>query len=184
MSLPNLITMGRLVLVPLTVYLLLAGFYEAAFAAFVIAGVSDALDGFIAKRFHMKTELGAYIDPLADKALLVSIYVVLGMLSHLPVWLVVAVVSRDVLIVGAVVLSWMLGRPMKMVPLPISKANTVAQIVLAAAALAEQTFVLDLGITKPVLIFAAAGLTIASTFAYMIEWLRHMTGPEIAPDER
>jgi cardiolipin synthase len=173
-SLPNLITIGRLLLVPLTVYLLLTGFFAAAFAAFVAAGVSDALDGFIAKRFGLKTELGAHMDPVADKALLVSIYVVLGILGHLPIWLVIAVVSRDFLIVGAVVLAWMLGRPMPMAPLLVSKANTAAQILLAAFVLAEQAFALTLGPLRPILVFGTAGLTIASAYAYVVEWLRHM----------
>ena len=71
----------------------------------------------LAKRYGWNSELGAYLDPIADKALLVSIYVTLGFAGHLPVWLVIAVVSRDILIVGAVVLSWMLSRPLSMQPL-------------------------------------------------------------------
>ena len=81
--------------------------------------------------YGWNSELGAYLDPIADKALLVSIYVTLGFAGQLPVWLVIAVVSRDILIVGAVVLSWMLSRPLSMQPLLISKANTFSQIVLA-----------------------------------------------------
>ena len=81
------------------------------------------------------TELGAYLDPIADKALLVSIYVTLGFAGHLPAWLVIAVVSRDILIVGAVLLSWMLSRPMSLHPILISKANTFSQIVLAGLVL-------------------------------------------------
>ena len=76
---------------------------------FLIAGLSDAADGYLAKRFGWHTELGTYLDPIADKALLVSIYVTLGFTNHLPVWLVIAVVSRDILIVGAFLLSWILS---------------------------------------------------------------------------
>ena len=80
-----------------------------AFLLFLAAGISDAVDGFLAKRFGMTTELGAYLDPLADKALIVSIYVTLGITGVIPRWLVILVVSRDIMIVGAVMLSWLVG---------------------------------------------------------------------------
>ncbi|MGH6925977.1 MAG: CDP-alcohol phosphatidyltransferase family protein, partial [Propylenella sp.] len=106
MTIPNFITIARLIGVPLIVWLMIADRFVEATALFVVAGISDAVDGFIAKRFGAASQLGAYLDPIADKALLVSIYVTLGLADHLPVWLVIAVVSRDILIVGAVVLSW------------------------------------------------------------------------------
>ena len=137
MNIPNSLTLGRLVLVPLVVWLIIDHEMQAAFLLFLLAGLSDAADGYLAKRYGWNTELGAYLDPIADKALLVSIYVTLGFAGHLPVWLVIAVVSRDILIVGAVVLSWMLSRPLSMQPLLVSKANTLSQIVLAGLVLAE-----------------------------------------------
>ena len=137
MNIPNGLTLGRIVLVPLVVWLIITHEMQAAFLLFLLAGLSDAADGFLAKRYGWHSELGAYLDPIADKALLVSIYVTLGFAGHLPVWLVIAVVSRDILIVGAVVLSWMLSRPLSMQPLLISKANTFSQIVLAGLVLAE-----------------------------------------------
>src|SRR6202035_4331315 len=97
-----------------------------AFALFLVAGISDAVDGFLAKRFHMASELGAYLDPLADKTLIVSIYVSLGIAGGLPLFLVILVVSRDIMIIGAFMLSWLVGRPMPVRPLPVSKANTAA----------------------------------------------------------
>ena len=111
MNIPNSLTLGRIVLVPLVVWLIITHEMQAAFLLFLLAGLSDAADGYLAKRYGWNSELGAYLDPIADKALLVSIYVTLGFAGHLPVWLVIAVVSRDILIVGAVVLSWMLSRP-------------------------------------------------------------------------
>ena len=78
----------------------------------------------------MTTELGAYLDPLADKVLIVSIYVALGITGAIPRWLVILVVSRDIMIVGAVMLSWLVGRPVAVKPLLVSKLNTAAQIVL------------------------------------------------------
>ena len=112
----------------MVIWLMIDGRMQVAFMLFLIAGLSDGLDGYLAKRYAWQTELGAYLDPLADKALLVSIYVVLGLFAHLPVWLVIAVVTRDILIIGAILLSWLLAHPVPMRPLLVSKANTVAQI--------------------------------------------------------
>src|SRR5437762_7574935 len=103
-SLPNLITLARLLSVPVTVWLIVDERYGAAFWLFIGAGVSDALDGFIAKRFDRRTRLGALLDPAADKVLLVSVYVTLGIAGQLWAWLVVLVVFRDVMIIGGFLL--------------------------------------------------------------------------------
>src|SRR3712207_5216865 len=102
--------------------------------------VSDGIDGFIARRFDMRSEFGAHIDPLADKALLVSIYVTLAIAGVLPSWLAIVVVSRDLMIVAAVLLSWVMARPVKIKPLMVSKLNTAAQIGLAALVLCTKAF--------------------------------------------
>ena len=101
MNLPNLITVARLLAVPLVVYLIALHEYWFAFWVFVAAGVSDGLDGFIAKHYHQETELGRYLDPLADKALLVAIYVGLGVQEEIPLWLVIAVMRPGFTIPGA-----------------------------------------------------------------------------------
>ncbi len=176
MNPPNLITLGRVILVPVVFWLLVSGNMRWAFAAFVCAGVSDAIDGFLAKRFNWQTELGAYLDPLADKLLIVSIFIALGVLAALPSWLVIAVVSRDILIVLAVLLSWLLSHPVKIKPFAVSKANTLAQIVLAATVLADEGFQLGLGVVRTWLVWITLGLTILSLGAYLGTWLRHMTG--------
>lgn len=174
MSLPNIITIVRLLLVPLTVWLLVSEEYLFGFLAFLTAGVSDGVDGYIARRYDLKTELGAYLDPLADKALLVSIYVTLGFQKDIPAWLVILVVSRDVLIVGAVILSLLMSKPLRMRPLFVSKANTAFQIALAGAVLAN----LGLGLDWDFILLAGApivaALTLASGALYMREWLSHM----------
>jgi cardiolipin synthase len=174
-TLPNFITIGRLFLVPLIVWLLYQSLFESAFYVFVLAGVSDAVDGFIAKQFNLSSELGAYLDPIADKALLVAIYVVLGIFEHLPGWLVIIVVSRDVAIVGAVILSWLMNRPVKMEPHIVSKANTVMQILLVVGLLAALAF----GTVNQHLVMAGsavtAGLTLVSLAVYLRDWLQHMT---------
>jgi cardiolipin synthase len=173
-SLPNLITIGRILLVPIVVWAIASDEMLLALVLFVIAGVTDAIDGFIAKRFGMATELGAYLDPLADKALLVSIYVTLAISADIPRWLAILVVSRDIMIVGAVMLSWVVGRPVTIRPLLVSKLNTTAQIVFAALVLAALGLAFDPGPVLTLAMILVAGLTILSAAAYLAEWTRHM----------
>ncbi len=174
MYLPNVITVSRVLLVPVVIWLIIHGAQTAAFVLFVLAGISDAIDGFLARKFDWRTDLGAYLDPLADKLLLVSIYVTLGLLAHMPAWIVIAVVSRDVLIVGAVILSWMVDRPVEMRPSNISKANTVGQIVLAGAVLAQLGFAPWLEPAVNPLTWGVGILTLVSAGVYLTRWLRHM----------
>jgi cardiolipin synthase len=178
LNLPNFITLLRVILVPIVFWLLITGQTEVAFVLFIIAGISDAVDGYLAKTIGWQTELGAYLDPLADKLLIVSIFIALGVDGKLPLWLVVAVVSRDILIVMAVLLSWLMGHPVRIRPLIISKANTVAQIVLAATVLADEGFNLGLGWPRFVLVWLTGALTFASLAAYLHSWLLHMSGNE------
>ena len=137
MTIPNLITILRFLLVPGVVLAAAHRRMGWALAGFLVAGISDGVDGFIARQFNQRSELGAYLDPMADKLLLVSVFVVLGFMGELPLWLVIACVSRDALIVCAVLLSTVMGHPVAMKPLFVSKANTAVQIVLAAMVLAE-----------------------------------------------
>jgi len=178
-NIPNLITMFRIFMVPLVVWLIITGQMAAAFWVFLLAGLSDGIDGFLAKRFGQETLLGAYLDPLADKALLVSIYVTLGLQLQIPNWLVIMVVSRDILIISAVILSWMLDRAVIMRPLFVSKANTTGQIVLAGMVLLDVGFGLDLTVSRQMTVIAVAVLTVASAIAYLVGWLDHMAQYEV-----
>jgi len=164
--------------VPLVVWAISSGEMLIAFILFVAAGISDAIDGFLAKRFDMASEIGAYLDPIADKALIVSIYVSLGIAGEIPRWLVIFVVSRDIMIVGAVILTWLIGRPMEMKPLRVSKLNTVAQIVFACLVLGSLAFKFGLGILYPLAITAVAVLTFLSIAFYLAEWIRHVGSTE------
>jgi len=177
-TIPNFITLGRVILVPVIFYLLVSNETKAAFFLFVVAGISDAVDGYLAKRYDWGSELGAYLDPLADKLLLVSMFVALGVQGSLPVWLVVAVVSRDILIVLGVILAWLMGQPVRIAPLLISKINTTAQIVLAATVLADEGFGLGLTDLRQVLIWITGALTVVSLAAYTSAWIRHMSGDD------
>jgi cardiolipin synthase (CMP-forming) len=174
LNLPNLITLARIIMVPVVVWAIASRQMQIAFLLFLAAGVSDAVDGFIAKRFNMASELGAHLDPLADKTLIVSIYVALGITDAIPRWIVILVVSRDILIVGGVMLAWFLGEPMRLKPLLVSKLNTVAQIVFACLVLASLAFGFDAEPALTVLIWVVAALTLISVGFYMREWVRHM----------
>jgi cardiolipin synthase (CMP-forming) len=180
-NIPNFITLARVLSVPVIFWLLINDHSRIAFFVFVSAGVSDAVDGYLAKRFNWTTELGAYLDPLADKLLIVSIYIALAVSRDIPLWLVIAVVSRDILILLAVLLSWLLAHPVRIKPLAVSKLNTVAQIVLAATVLADDGFGLGLDITRIILVWITGALTLLSLVAYLKAWLLHMTGYE-SPD--
>jgi cardiolipin synthase (CMP-forming) len=178
LSIPNLITLARILSVPVMVWAIVTGWMLVAFLLFLAAGVSDAIDGYLAKRFGMTSELGAYLDPLADKALIVSIYVTLGISGDIPRWLVILVVSRDIMIVGAVLLSWLVGKPLPMKPLLVSKLNTVAQILFAGLVLASLGLRFDAYWLLLILMAAVTLLTLASVAAYVREWVRHMGADE------
>ncbi len=175
MSLPNLITIARILSVPLIVWAITSGHMLPAFILFLAAGVSDAVDGFLAKRFNMKTELGALLDPLADKALIVSIYVALSFSDALPRWVVILVVSRDILIVGGFLVAMLIDRPMPVRPHPVSKANTLAQILLAGTVLGSFGLNVSAGWLLPTLIILVTILTLLSIGFYVAEWIRHFS---------
>ena len=181
MNLPNFITILRLLAVPVIVWLLLSGFGEAAFWLFVAAGASDALDGLIAKRYGLVTDTGRYLDPIADKTLLVAVYVTLGYLAQLPSWLVILVVSRDILIVGGALLANTLEIGMQIRPLMVSKINTGTQIVLAALVLGQPAFAfleaLTAPVVVPVLTYAVGVTTVASGLSYLVRWGRTVERP-------
>jgi cardiolipin synthase len=182
LSIPNLITLGRILLVPIVVWAIVTpGAMWIAFVLFVVAGVSDAVDGFLAKRFAMTTDLGRYLDPLADKALIVSIYLALGINGLIPRWLVILVVSRDILIVGGIMLSWLMGDPLKIKPLLVSKLNTVAQILFACVVLGTLGFDIKADTLTLLLMITVAALTLLSVAAYVAEWMRHMNSTAAGP---
>jgi cardiolipin synthase len=172
MNLPNLISLGRLLVVPLVVWLILSGQMAEAFWMFVLAGVSDAVDGFIAKRFNAATVLGGYLDPLADKVLLIGVYVTLGVTGHVAGWLVIMVVFRDVLILGGALLYYMVTQSLSMQPVFISKVNTAAQIALATVILASSGLNLDLGWLGQALVYITAVTTLVSGGIYVVTWSR------------
>lgn len=178
MNLPNLISLARLLSVPIVIWAILADEMALAFWLFIAAGVSDAIDGFLAKHFGRQTVVGGFLDPLADKALLVSVFIALGKIGDLPLWIVLLVVSRDVLIVGGAILFQTLTHSLKPEPLMVSKLNTVAQIVLAATTLGNLAMGADWRTAITLLIWATAATTLASGASYIVQWSRRVATME------
>ncbi|WP_170294795.1 CDP-alcohol phosphatidyltransferase family protein [Roseospira navarrensis] len=159
---PNALTLARLVLVGPILWCLAEGWFPAAVALFAVAGLTDALDGYLARRLDARSALGAALDPMADKALLSGAYVALAWLGALPVWLAGLVVGRDLAILiaaGLVRLRWGAFSPR---PSMLSKVNTAAQLVLAAVAMIHQALVPE---SEPVMLAALIGLVAVTTVA-------------------
>lgn len=171
-TLPNVITLARLCAVPAAVWLMLQHRLDIAFLVFVGAGISDGVDGWLARVRNARSALGALLDPIADKALLVSVYVTLAAIGVLPDWLAILVVFRDLLIVGGVVFLWVLGFPTRIRPLFVSKANTCAQIALAALALLLAGFALAAPLLLEIMIWVVAATTLGSGAAYVMQAAR------------
>ncbi|MCE5280794.1 MAG: CDP-alcohol phosphatidyltransferase family protein [Deltaproteobacteria bacterium] len=136
MNIPNLLTLLRLILVPLIVILLIQGLFLKALVVFVIAGLSDALDGFLARFLRQQTVLGAYLDPIADKALLISSFLTLAILHIIPGWLAVIIISRDVIILLGIAILSILSIPLEIRPAFVSKVTTALQLITILLALA------------------------------------------------
>ena len=143
---------------------------EGAFWVSLAVSVSDAVDGIIAKRFKMVTVLGGFLDPIADKAFLVCVFIALSHEGYLPVWLVILVVFRDLLIIGGAVLFQTLTQSLKMSPLIVSKINTAVQLLLVVLVLAGEAFNLYFGSARHVLVYLVAATTLWSGMAYVVRW--------------
>jgi cardiolipin synthase len=167
---PNLISLARLLSVPVAVYLILLGYYAAAFWIFLAAGISDAVDGLIAKQYGVTSLVGSFLDPLADKALLIGVFLTLGSLGHIALWLVILIAFRDLLIIGGALLFQTLTHSLKMEPFLVSKTNTAAQLLLAAAILAQLGLGFALPILIHVLVVVVTATTVVSGAAYVIKW--------------
>lgn len=175
MNIPNFITLTRLAAVPVVIWLILDGDMKIAFWVFFAAAVSDALDGFIAKHFNLETVFGTFLDPIADKALLVGVYLTLGHEGYIHTWLVILVVFRDLVIVGGAVLFQTVTQELTMQPLMISKVNTFFQLLLAITVLWIDAYGIDDGLGLEVMGYIVAATTVWSGTSYVITWSRRAT---------
>jgi cardiolipin synthase len=171
-DLPNIISFVRLLAVMPVVYLLLEHEFGWALALFVAAGLSDGVDGFLAKHYGWQSRLGGILDPLADKTLLVVCFLVLGTLSLIPVWLVVAVICRDLLIVGGATLYNYRVEELQAAPIMTSKLNTLVQILLLVAVMADAgPFPLPDGLIDALVWFCLATVLVSGA-QYVWIWSR------------
>ena len=171
-SIPNLISTLRILLVPPVVWSMLDQRWSLALPLFLVAGLSDGLDGFLARRYHWTSRLGAILDPIGDKLLMVSSYLVLGWQGALPWWLVGLVILRDLVIMSGTVLYRVLIGVVVFEPILLSKINTVCQILLVTIALFVLAgFDMFTGF-QTLLIYIVLLTTVSSGVAYVVLWAR------------
>jgi cardiolipin synthase len=171
-SLPNIISTMRILLVPPVILTMLEQRWGMALPLFLIAGLSDGLDGFLARRYHWTSRLGAILDPIGDKLLMISSYLVLGWLEVLPVWLVGLVILRDaVIMAGTVIYRFFIG-VVEFEPILLSKINTVCQILLVTVTLCVLAGFEILAGLQVLLIYIVLLTTLSSGVAYVVLWGR------------
>ncbi len=171
-SIPNIISTLRILLVPPVVLTMLEQRWGVALPLFLIAGLSDGLDGYLARRYHWTSRLGAILDPIGDKLLMVSSYLVLGWLAILPWWLVGLVILRDVVIMtGTVIYRYVIGA-VEFEPILLSKINTVCQILLVTLTLCVLAGLEVLAGLQILLIYIVLVTTVSSGVAYVVLWGR------------
>jgi cardiolipin synthase len=178
MSIPNFISLARLIAVPLILYLILQASYGWAFWVFVLAGVSDALDGYLAKRMDQVSTLGSYLDPIADKSLLVGVYLTLGHQGLIDNLVVILVVFRDLMIIGGVAMLFIFRNHTTVEPILVSKFNTGAQLLLVTVVLAEAGNEFTIPMLDQTLGYLVIATTILSGGWYLVLWGRQMASIE------
>ena len=172
MTLPNVITLVRIALIPAVAYALATHAYRVALPVFLVAALSDAADGYIARRFGMTSRLGAALDPIADKLNMLAATVVLAWQGLLPMWLAALIIGRDVVIVaGAVAYRSALGR-LDIAPTRLSKLNTVIEFALLLVVMASAARWIDASDVLPVAFAITGASVVASGAQYVLLWGR------------
>ena len=174
--LPNVLTTFRLAAAPATAVLLAEGDFRAAFALFLFAGISDAADGFLAKRFGLSTRLGRFLDPVADKALMLAVFVTLAFLDDVPIWLAAVVILRDLLIISGLAVAFASRVPISVKPLMAGKISTATQVIYVGLHLGALVFGFSLAEIYPADAYVTAAAALASAIAYSSVWLNAMQG--------
>jgi cardiolipin synthase len=173
MTIPNLITVSRIILAPVFVIYLINDRLNSALIVFLICMISDGVDGMVARLFNQKSRLGAYLDPLADKILLVTAFVLLGVRGYLPSWLTVTAIARDVMILLGVLVFHLNRLELRVRPSAVSKINTCFQFITLSVVLLKGYTLLPSAVYEA-LYYATAALTIISGLHYMQYGLKTM----------
>ena len=171
-DIPNIITVFRFLLVPPMVWAMLHDRFGLALILFGVAGLSDAVDGYLAKHYSWSSRLGALMDPLADKLLLVSAFVTLGWLGWIPLWLVALVILRDLVIVAGAIIYHFVVEQVTMEPSMVSKLNTFTQILLVLAVMFSRAVQELPFLWVDVLLYSVLATTILSGLGYVWTWSR------------
>ena len=181
MNIPNFLSLLRIILVPVFVIFLIQSDYDKALITFVIAGVTDALDGTLARLLKCQTTLGAYLDPIADKLLLAASFITLAIFGLIPGWLAVIVISRDFMILTGIAILNLMSIPYEIKPAVISKMTTALQIATIFFTLLHREYFPDFDKLWLIWLFwATAVITILSCLVYIIRGVRilNQSGPE------
>ncbi|AWN47775.1 CDP-alcohol phosphatidyltransferase [Methylobacterium terrae] len=175
-SLPNLITAARLAVVPVVVWAIVREAWGTAFLLFALAGISDGIDGFLARRYGLTSRLGAILDPLADKALMLGVLVGLTLAGLVPAWFPVVLVARDSLMVVGAGIARLAGRPLDTPPLLVGKLNTAGQIAFLAWLLGGRALGIEAPAAEALAMPALAGLSVASAAIQGLRSMRTRSG--------
>lgn len=171
MNLPNYITLLRVILIPFFINLMIYDYYVEALLVFIAACTTDGLDGFLARVLKQKTELGAFLDPMADKLLILSAFVTLAMFGKLPFWLVIIVISRDAILTMGGLIIYFMTNTLKVQPSFIGKLTTVLQLTVVTLSLISMSYGANFEFTS-LLLGVTAAITLASGVQYFMRGLK------------
>ncbi|NKB80770.1 MAG: CDP-diacylglycerol--glycerol-3-phosphate 3-phosphatidyltransferase [Nitrospirales bacterium] len=173
LNIPNSLTILRIVLIPVFVGFLIYGRYTSALLTLLVAGITDALDGTIARLANQQTQFGAYLDPLADKLLLMSSFITLAGLELVPAWSVILVVSRDAMLLAGTLLAHLTAVRMNVDPTVLGKMTTLCQLIYVFLVVALHAWSTNLFLLEPVL-YVMSGLTVASGLRYVFRGIKQL----------
>lgn len=182
-NLPNTLTVLRILLVPVFVGLLLYGHYDAALITLLIAALTDVLDGMIARLTDQRTRLGEYLDPLADKLLLMSAIITLSVLDFIPIWAVIVVVSRDAILLVGTVIANLSETNINISPTAMGKGTTFAQVCYVIAIMLQVTGQVPVSLVEPFL-WVMVILTVGSGVHYLWRGIQYVNGTNKTTESR
>ena len=171
-KIPNILSIFRIILIPLVAWLILFDYFLHALITTLFIAVSDFLDGFIARVFNAQSEIGSYLDSIADKAFIISAYMLIGTQNLLPIFVIIIVISRDIIIMGAFGLSFAMNQKLDINPIRVSKINTFLQFVLIILVLVNNVAVFDLAHVFTYLIDVVMYMVIATTVASLLLYIK------------